>query len=182
MSAPDELLVSQIAAGDREAFAQFYERYAGRVFALLIRRVGNRAEAEDALQDTFARVWVCASEFDGERGTPLVWLIRIACSRGIDVIRCRPRVPAHGRAAPRQAEDASLVVDRADLINRTERAMEQLSSIQRELLLAAFYGGRTHEQLAQDRGLPLGTVKTHIRRGMQRLRECLLDRYQGEAV
>ena len=182
MSVTDEMLVSRIASGDREAFAQFYHRYAPRMLGLLTRRLRDRVDAEDALQDTFARVWVAAGEFDARRGMPIVWLTRIAISRGIDLVRRRPRTLPERGTHSASTDACTLRVDRADLMGRTERAMQQLTPIERELLRSAFFDGRTHEQLAQERGLPLGTVKTHIRRGMQRLRDKLAEVYQGEAV
>ena len=173
----DVELLSRMGTGDRAAFADFYDRYSGRMFGLLIKLVGRRSEAEDVLQETFWQVWSRASDFDGRRGSPLVWLVQITRSRAIDQLR-RRRDHQPATAAPDVGTSGQVLdgIEREDLAAQARNAISSLPREQSAVIRLAFYGGLTHEEIARQRSIPLGTVKTRIRRGMQTLRKVLNGR------
>lgn len=171
----DVHLLSQTAAGDREAFALFFDRHAPRALGLLIKLLRSRSDADDVLQDTFCSVWSKAGEYNAQRGSPIAWVLLIARSRAIDHLRRRRR-DGSSEAAPveRVAEDCGARrVEEHESHSNARRALTLLPEEQRSLIELAFYGGLTHEQIAATRSIPLGTVKTRIRLGMKRLREAL---------
>ncbi|MCC7291653.1 MAG: sigma-70 family RNA polymerase sigma factor [Phycisphaerales bacterium] len=174
MSLADGELVGLVARGDREAFARLFDRHAPRVLGFLIKLVRARSEAEDLLQDVFYQVWTTADRYDPQRAKPLAWLLLIARSRAMDHLRRRKRratstlesdVPDGG--------DAAEHLELADWSQFAGRALQSLPREQSSLIGLAFYGGLTHEQIAQRESLPLGTVKTRIRRGIQKLKDIL---------
>lgn len=168
-------LLRRIAGGDRDAFAALYDAFAPRLLGMLVRRFGDRTEAEDVLQDCFWHVWRRAEQFDPQRGGVWVWLLQIARSRAIDRFRKRP--PASHLAEPAaevaDATDAATPVLAAETARRTRDALLRLDEAQREAIEMSFYTGLTHEQIAARTRRPLGTIKSHIRRGMSRLRVLL---------
>ncbi len=172
----DQQLLARIACGDRAAFGAFYDRHAADVLGLLVKLLRIHVEAEDVLQEAFWQVWCQAGRYDSGRSSPRVWLILIARSRAMDRMRKRRREPG---GAP-EGEPTTLV-DAADEIQRGEStqlardALARLPAEQGGAISLAFFGGLTHEQIAQVQGVPLGTVKTRIRLGMKRLREELVS-------
>ena len=182
MVGPDASLMARIAGGDRGAFGELYDRHSPRIFGLLLRRLRNRSEAEDVLQDTFAQIWSRAGQYDPQRGEATAWMVRIALSRAVDHIRRRPRSVDPAALDPGAISADAESVDRAEMAGHAGRALSRLPEIQRELIRLSFFEGWTHEQIARERTLPLGTVKTHIRRGMQQLRDLLVGNRCGEAV
>lgn len=175
MTANDAELIARIAAGDRGAFAEFYDRHSSYAFGLILRIVRRRAEAEDALQDCFFQVWSQARRYTPERGGAAVWLLLIARSRALDLLRRRRREEAAAQAAtvPGVAGDTGLDAERTETAQLTSRALARLPEEQRGVIRLAFYNGMTHEEIAAAQRIPLGTVKTRIRRGMLRMRELL---------
>jgi RNA polymerase sigma-70 factor (ECF subfamily) len=180
----DVVLMQRVANGDESALAELYDRHAPLLFGLIVRIVADRGEAEDILQDVFIRVWQRADTFDPAFGTPTAWLVRIARNRAID--RLRGRKPAVSDAAI--AGMASIDPDPHESAALTEQqllvaaALKRLPRDERELIEQAFLRGRTHSELAAAFGLPLGTVKTRIRRGMLALRDALQDLKSRTAV
>lgn len=173
MAYSDEALLALIASGDRSAFAAFYERHAPRIMGLLARMLPRRAEAEDALQETFWQVWARAGDYNPGRASPIVWLVMMARSRAMDLLRKRRREttglsPEH---EPGVVEDDP--IELRDNQYKTRNALGRLAEEQRSLISLAFYGGMTHEQIAVLKKMPLGTVKTRIRTGIRRMRELL---------
>ncbi|MGE3182967.1 MAG: RNA polymerase sigma factor [Phycisphaerae bacterium] len=179
MTPEDQNLIKRIVARDREAFAAFYDRHAPRILGLLIRQLGKRAEAEDALQETFSQIWSRASHYDSQRGSVIAWMVRIAWTRGIDVHRKRQIAMAGGSADHVESQMSSDIVERNDLAEFTVLAMNRLPELERDLITLSFYRGMTHEEIARAQDLPLGTVKSCIRRGMQQLRESLSTNGDG---
>lgn len=175
MQCSDQQLVSRIASGDRAAFAEFYDRHAPAVLGLLLRLLGQRADADDVLQEAFLEVWRRAPQYDGARATPLGWLTLIARSRAVDHLRRRrpPNAPAP-EAADVMLADPADGLERREAAGCVRAALKQLPTEQRSAIGLAFFAGLTHEQVAQRLGVPLGTAKTRIRLGIQRLR-ALLD-------
>ena len=176
----DQQLIERIAAGDRQAFEQLYDRYAPMVFGLALRTLGNRESAEEAVQEIFWRVWQRAKSFDQSRALA-PWLFGIAHNYCIDEIRRR-------RARPQSVyEDddnpvLSTIPDSADVgeaaVQSEQRrivvgALQQLPQEQRQALELAYFGGLTQQEIAAQLGNPLGTIKTRMRLGLQKLRTIL---------
>ncbi len=175
----DECLVERVAGGDRAAFAALYDRYAPRLLGLIVKILGIRGEAEDVLQETFLQVWSSAGRFDPTRSPPDVWLLLLARSRALD--RLRRRVAATGPAGeePCAADDPPAEAARRDEADRARSAVAGLPADQRVAVELAFFQGLTHEQIAAKVGAPLGTVKTRIRLGLNRLRARLAPPADG---
>jgi RNA polymerase sigma-70 factor (ECF subfamily) len=175
---PLDKLLSDIALGSRQAFEKLYRDSSPQLFAICLRIVPQRSEAEDVLQEVFATVWRKASQFDAERAGAMSWLAMIARNKAIDRIRSQPRPQtfeplevaqelADPAASPQR--DAQAAGER----ERLEDCMKRLDDRRRSLIRAAFFDGSTYEELAARVGSPLGSVKSWIRRGLLQLRECL---------
>lgn len=170
--------IRRVAGGDRSALRLVYDATSAKLFGICLRILGDRAEAEDVLQDVYLTVWRKASAFDETLASPITWLVAIARNRAIDRLR--------GSGAARLSEPieaAGSVPDPAPLAAETVEAMqenarlysclEELEARASKAIRAAFMDGLTYEQLAQRENVPLGTMKSWIRRGLARLRECL---------
>jgi RNA polymerase sigma-70 factor (ECF subfamily) len=184
--ADDRALLRAVAARDKEALQQLYTRHSAVLFALALKVLSDRAEAEDVLQEAFVQVWKTAGSFDEGRGKPLGWLIMLTRSRAIDRLRSRK---TRTRAAESMAKDASQTAEArtpadealATEAQRTVRtALKSLPSEQRVAIELAYFGGLTQFEIAQQLSQPLGTVKTRIRNGMMRLREQLGGAGKGD--
>ena len=181
----DAALVAAMARQDERAAAQLYDQYSAAMFGLAVRIVGEGADAEDVVLDAFTQAWNSAERFDADRGTVLGWLTTITRTRALDSVRSRSRrskaVEAASRAmgdepvavaaAPASAAETLELGERAAAVNS---AMEVLSGHQRDAIELAFFEGLSHSEIAERLGEPLGTIKTRIRLGMQRLRDVLL--------
>lgn len=176
-----EQLLARITDGDERAYAVFYDRHAPRVLGLLIRGLRHRADAEDVLQDTFQQVWRSAGRYSAERSSPEVWLALIARSRLIDFLR-RRRFDLTGSLLQTQAPhfDPAENLMRDEAAERVNRALALLPEPQRAAIRLAFFGGLTHQQVAQQEEIPLGTAKTRILLGMRSLRH-MLSKFEGVA-
>ena len=169
---PDGELVVRVARGDRRAFEALYERYVRSVYALALRRLGDRHSAEDAVQETFAAVWRSARTYRPERGPAAPWLFSIARNAAVDRLRARvvlAEPPDTADAAPGPSDRA----ERDWLSWRVHRALEELPEAEREVLALAYWGGRSQSEIAAELGIPLGTVKTRTRSGLARLARIL---------
>jgi RNA polymerase sigma factor (sigma-70 family) len=162
-------------AGDERALRMAYERFGPAVFHLALRGVGGVADAEDVTQATFVAAWLGREGFDATRGSLLGWLLGIARRKVVDQIRASARDDRISDSVRRMAAPArdgaadappDHIVDRLVLADE----MARLPGEQRRVLELAFYDDLTHPQIAALTGLPLGTVKSHLRRGMARLR------------
>ncbi len=177
--ADDRALLRAVAARDKEALRQLYARHSAVLFALALKVLSDRAEAEDVLQEAFIQVWKTAGSFDEGRGKPLGWLIMLTRSRAIDRLRSRKtrtRVTESMATDASQAAGSTTPADDAlaSEAQRTVRsALKSLPSDQRVPIEMAYFGGLTQFEIAQQLSQPLGTVKTRMRNGMMRLREQL---------
>ncbi len=163
--------------GDAAAFETVYQKTSAKLFGACLRIFPERAEAEDALQDAYITIWNRAAAFDPARGSAIAWLMTVARNRAIDRLRARGR---HGFAP---VEDAAAVADPAPLADvqlladADARALtgcvEALEPRDADFIRSAFLRGATYLQLAERDALPLGTVKSRIRRALLKLRECL---------
>ena len=171
-------LLARTALGDRQAFAELYEATRAKLFAVSLRIVRERPLAEEVLQDGFVSIWNHASDYARAKSAPLTWMTAIVRNRSLDVIR-RARelsdvddvlsgnLVDESAAPPREAEE------RADA-HDIRRCLEELDAEQRQTIALAFFHGLTHSELAAHLKRPRGTVKTHVRRGLIRLRDCLM--------
>lgn len=177
-SSGDQLvrLLSDIASGDRGAFAHLYERTSAKLYGICLRLLGNEAEAQEILQEVFLTVWRKADRFDGGKAGAITWLSVLARNRAIDRIRQRPSEAEDVDAAveiPDDAPSAFDVVEQAQDSARLRGCMDKLEERARTMIRSAFFDGATYPELAAQAGVPLPTMKSWIRRGLQSLRECL---------
>jgi len=170
--------IVRLAAGDRAALQTTYRLTSAKLFGVCLRILGDRAEAEDVLQEIYLNVWNKAGAFDPERASPMTWLIAIARNKSIDRLRA-------GRQN-RRMDSIDEAVEIADSAPRADAALESSESVTRlhaclagleareqAALRGAFFDGSTYEDLAQRMSVPLGTMKSWIRRAMMKLKACL---------
>lgn len=168
-------LIRRMARGDRVAFGDLYDRYARLVLSLALRIVHSQTDAEEVLQEVFWQAWRDAGRYDPNRGSPEAWLVTLARTRAIDVLRSARRVKERGGAdlLPRAADPTPGAAERLEARELVVGALNGLSAPQREALELAYYEGLTQTEIAARTGAPLGTVKTRIRDGLARLRTAL---------
>ncbi len=179
----DVHVVRRMAAGDASALGAFYDRWSGDVYATAISIVRIAQDAEEVVEDTFWQAWTQASRFDVSRGQVRSWVLSMARSRSLDKLKSVGRrreeqlesAPAELLATERSADDRVLEEER---IGAVARALEQLPGPQREALEMAYYGGLSQTEIARATGLAIGTIKTRMRLGMQKLREHLAPAQQ----
>ncbi len=177
----DESLLRRIQRRDETALEELYDRQSTAVYSLALRIVGDRAAAEDVLSDVFWRVWRRAETFDPRRGSPTAWLLTITRRRALDELRMGARrerregspdavgeVPQERAPSP---EDEALA---GEVQEHVREALSALPPEQRGPIELAYFEGLTHVEIADRLQEPLGTIKTRIRTGMQRLRERLM--------
>jgi RNA polymerase sigma-70 factor (ECF subfamily) len=168
----DDRLAERFAAGDESALRAAYDRYGRAVLHLASSTLANRADAEDVTQATFVAAWMGRNTFDPHRGSLLGWLLGIARRKVVDRLRAvsrEDRIVETVRQLPEPAQtgpDPDRVVERLVVADELAR----LPDDQRRMLQLAFYDDLTHQQIATVTGVPLGTVKSHIRRGMASLK------------
>ncbi|MCL4818010.1 MAG: sigma-70 family RNA polymerase sigma factor [Vicinamibacteria bacterium] len=162
-------LLQRIAAGDRSALAELYDRHAGLVLALCLRILRDRAEAEEVMQEVFLQAWRQADRYDPARASVTSWLAVIARSRALD--RVRRRVAR--REAPEEAIPAAGEAPRTAEAIAVREALRALPPAQRLALELAYYEGLTQVEIAERTGEPLGTIKTRMRAALLKLREAL---------
>ena len=178
----DADLMRQVADGSEPAFAALYGRFARPILGLAVQSL-DRATAEDIVQDVFLTIWRHADTFDPERGTVRAWILQIAHHRVLNELRRRSRKPAGdgdgrllGEIEGRDPGPAERTIEK----HRREvlgAALEELPRAQREALDLAFFDDLTHEQVATRLDVPLGTAKTRIRAGLQKLRASVVPRF-----
>jgi RNA polymerase sigma-70 factor (ECF subfamily) len=171
-----ERLLALTALGDRRAFDTLYQRTNAKLFGVCLRILQDRAEAEDALQDAYVKIWRYAERYAAARARPMTWMIAIARNLCIDRLRSR-RSPAAALEAAAAVEDAALRPDeRAMARGEAKRLMDCIRGLgdgEARLIRIAYFGGLTYAALAERDGLPLGTIKSKMRRALAALRECL---------
>jgi RNA polymerase sigma-70 factor (ECF subfamily) len=171
----DELM-SQVADGDQDAFAALYDAVAPRVYGLIRRVVRDAALAEEVAQEALVEVWRNASRFDRARGSAAGWIFTIAHRRAVDRVRAEQAATERERRTARASVPFDDVVE--EVTARLEqhavrRCLDALTRVQREAILLAYYRGLTYPEVADRLGAPLPTIKTRMRDGLIRLRDCL---------
>jgi RNA polymerase sigma-70 factor, ECF subfamily len=187
-SAADGELVARAAQGDEGALGQLYDRYGAVLYAVAYRIAGQRADAEEIVLEAFAQAWREAPGFEAGRGSVAGWLTMIARSRALDLVRARSRrerITASAAAdrlgvSPAMGEfraDPGGALDHDERRRQVRQALESLSPPQRQAIELAYFEGLSQSEIAERLQEPLGTVKTRVRLGMQKLRECLRPFY-----
>ena len=170
-------LLARTALGDRNAFTQLYEATRAKLFAVSLRIVRERFLAEEVLQDSFVRIWNHASEYARAKSAPATWMTAIVRNRSLDVVRRAREEPDIDDVLTSGLVDEGAAPDREAAARAEEHSIREclaeLEPEQRQSIALAFFHGLSHSELAHHIGRPLGTVKTHIRRGLMRLRDCL---------
>jgi RNA polymerase sigma-70 factor (ECF subfamily) len=170
--------LARVAPGDRAALRMVYEDTSAKLFGVLVRILNDRSEAEDVLQDVYVTVWRKAGSYDPARASPITWLVAIARNRAIDRLRAsvtsRRMDPIETAADVRDgAPAATELLERAQENAQLASCLGELEERQSSAIRLAFLDGNTYEELAQRMGVPLGTMKSWIRRGLLKLRACL---------
>jgi RNA polymerase sigma-70 factor, ECF subfamily len=187
-TASDERLVLQLSLRDARALEVLYDRYGDFVYSVSLRVVGDAQLAEDIAQEVFLRLWRRPDLFNATRGRFLTWLLSIARNRAIDERRSRGRRFRHESPPGLTSEDvlASAPADETgDSVLHSDdriviqRALTLLPPEQRLAIQLAYFGGYTQQEIASGLGQPLGTVKTRIRLGLQKLRSVLIEQGSG---
>lgn len=164
------------ASGEGPAFERLYRATSAHLYAQLLRIVREEAAAQDCLQQVYLRVWQTADRYDANRAKPMTWLSTITRNIGIDWLRRQKRHPEDGDDAfETLANDVDLVAE-SDLDQQSQMLHECLailSASQRQALEKAYFEGLTHAELATTLTQPLGTIKSWIRRGLERLKACM---------
>lgn len=179
LNAACSIWLREIARGSESALTAMYEAALGKCYALALRITRTRESAEEVVCDTFMQVWRDAGRYDPARGQPLAWLLNICRSRAIDHLRQRDRAELHEDPASLLSAEASGDEDPLNLALALEagsvvrEAIAQLPPIAQQLLALAFYRGLSHMEIADHLGMPLGTVKTHLRRAQEVLRAAV---------
>ncbi len=163
--------------GSQAALAEVYEATSAKLFGICLRILPDKAEAEDALQDIYLNVWRRAGSFDPERASPITWLATLARNRSIDRLRAlgsRFSEPVESAlAVPDPAPDAAALAEQRQEGSRLSACLDELDGQKSEAIRTAFFEGTTYAELAVRSGVPLGTMKSWVRRGLLQLKECL---------
>ena len=171
-------LLKACGRGDQAAFATLYDATAARVVGLAVRVVRDRAQAEEVAQESFLEIWRSSGRFDPAKGSPMGWLLTIVHRKAVDRVRSAEAAGRRDLTYERQnqpiAHDSTSEAAHASLEARRVRgALQSLTSVQREALELAYFGGYTHTEVATMLELPVGTAKTRIRDGLIRLRDTM---------
>lgn len=169
-------LIARVALRDQAAFQQLYEKTSARAYGLALRMMGTAQPAQDLLQEAYLKVWANASEYRPDKGRVLSWLLGIVRYRALDALRAGKR---HGKAMDSHLQSEQQLNPQAGLVMPDENSeglahcLQTLAASQRESIVQAFVYGWTYDELAARTAKPIGTIKSQIRRGLARLKECL---------
>lgn len=173
-----EQLIARTALGDQQAFSRLYGETSSKLYAIALKLLKRKELAEEVLQEAFIRIWHNAAEYHTEKGAVITWMSSIVRHRSLDLLRRKAEnasIHDHDEymiltdAEPGPLEQALIAGDAKAIMD----CIEALQEKQRRSILMAFYEGLTHEQLAKCLDIPLGTIKSWIRRGLERVKQCL---------
>lgn len=173
-----EDLMTQVARGNETAFEQLYDQVAPSVFGLVRRVLRDPAQSEEVTQEVFLEVWRSASRFAPDRGSPMAWVLTMAHRRAIDRVRSAQAASDRETRVGQQEAHRSYDVVAEEVTTRLEheqvrRCLGSLTPVQRESVTLAYYNGYTYREVSELLDVPLGTVKTRLRDGLIRLRDCM---------
>ena len=170
-----DVLLERTASGDKIAFRSLYDRTSGRLFAICLRIARNRTLAEDFLQEAYARVWERSTQFDRQRGSALAWMIALTRHYAIDVIRTRGRevLSADGMEFELPDQPALAPTEARLDFPAISRALAELDDGPRRAIMHAYLDGMSYQEIGTALGMPIGTAKTWVSRGIAKLRRSL---------
>ncbi len=180
-------LIYRVARHDSDALAELYELTVSRIYAVVMRVLRHAADAEEVISDVYLQVWEKANSFQSDRGTVMAWMNTMAWSRAVDKLRKTRRDAIRHALHPNDEEDAytqceelsvEQVAESWSNVKAIQNALLELSEIQQRVLRLAYTEDLSHQEIADTLNLPLGTVKSHCRRGLASLREILVAREQ----
>lgn len=164
---------------DRDALQEVYRLTSAKLFGICLRICGERSAAEDVLHDVYLTIWKRAGAFEPGRASPISWLATIARNKAIDWVRARGARPSHpieeAMTVPDATPDQGEVVARDQESRRLHDCLEALDDRARDAIRTAFFDGVTYAELAERKNVPLGTMKSIVRRGLLQLRGCVDD-------
>lgn len=170
------LALQRVAQGDQPAFEALYRLSSSRIFAVIVRMVHDRSEAEDLLQEVYTTAWRRADSFDPSRGSAMTWLLTLARNRCIDRLRQHRESPLDDEQADAIEDDSPTpaeLAESSEARRRLEQCLQALEAQQRGAIREAFFTGATYAELAERLRVPLGTMKSWIRRSLLQLKLCL---------
>ncbi|MEU6824652.1 ECF RNA polymerase sigma factor SigK [Streptomyces atriruber] len=181
-----EELLPLVAKGDRQAFEDLYGLVSGQVFGLVRRVLRDHAQSEEVTQEVLIELWRSAPRFDPARGRALPWILTLAHRRAVDRVRSvRAAADREARAARRGEgppfDQVAEAVEAGLEREWVRGCLGRLTDLQRQAVVLAYYDGYTYREVARQLSVPLGTVKTRMRDGMLRLRECLEADFEDPA-
>ena len=171
-----ESVLAEVAKGDHDAFTVIYDQAGPAVLGSVLRVVRDPAQAEEVMQEVLLEVWRTAARFDPSAGSASAWIMTLAHRRAVDRVRSEQRATEREfRAATATIayDEVSDAVEASLEHERVRRCLAGLTDLQRESVLLAYYGGYSYREVAQLLGVAVGTVKTRMRDGLIRLRDCL---------
>jgi RNA polymerase sigma-70 factor (ECF subfamily) len=167
----------RVREGSQSALEEVYSRTSSKLFGICLRILGDRSEAEDALQEVYVNVWRRAGSFDPSRASPISWLAAMARNRAIDHVRSSGRRKQDPLELAAEIADDSAsapeLIEQDQESGRLHHCLDELEQRQRAAIRSAFFDGYTYSELADRTDVPLGTMKSWVRRGLLRLKECL---------
>ncbi|HMH89552.1 MAG TPA: ECF RNA polymerase sigma factor SigK [Streptosporangiaceae bacterium] len=169
-------LLGQVARGDEAAFRALYDRAAGQVLGTVRRILRDPAQSEEVMQEVLLEVWRTAARFDPEAGSAAAWIMTLAHRRAVDRVRSEHSAAQRELRAAVHTVDYDQVTDAVETNldhERVRRCLTTLTDLQREAVTLAYYQGYTYSEVAELLGVAVGTVKTRMRDGLIRLRDCL---------
>ncbi|MDT0433200.1 MULTISPECIES: sigma-70 family RNA polymerase sigma factor [Streptomyces] len=172
------VLLGRVGAGDQEAFAAVYDAACHAVFGLVHKVLRDHAQAEEVAQEVWVEVWRTAGRYRPERGSVLNWILTLAHRRTVDRIRSAESAAARDHRAALldrvpEFDEVSEQVHARQEREELRRCLHALTEIQRQSVTLAYYRGLTYREVAEELSAPLGTIKTRLRDGLIRLRDCL---------
>lgn len=171
--------LERVGAEDRGAFSEVYRLTSAKLFGICLRICGERGAAEDVLHEVYLTIWKRAGAFEPGRASPISWLATIARNRSIDWVRARGIRPTRPIAEAAEIADDTpdqlAVAQRDQTARRLHECLEALDERQRDAIRTAFFDGMTYAELATAKDVPLGTMKSWVRRGLMQLKGCVGD-------
>lgn len=171
-------LLSNCSLGDQAAFGELYEATSAKLFGVALRILKRRAWAEEALQDAYVKIWRHAGSFDASRGRPMTWMINVVRNQSLDLLRKADYRAPEDEWNPEKdqrlsSENPEAQAETSEAMQRVLGCLGKLGEEQRDSILLSYHQGMTPTEVATRLERPVGTVKTWIRRGLIKVRECL---------